>query len=73
MEARLGSDGCKDGFAVGTDVRLVKRRFGRDVLAPTSAEIVEHVNLVAALEERVDDMRADEARPTCHDHPHCGI
>ena len=42
----------------------------RHVLALPIREVVEDVNLVAAREQRLDDVRADEARAPCHDHPH---
>ena len=38
----------------------------RDVLAEAAAEIVEHVHLVAAGDERVGNVRPDEPRPTGH-------
>jgi hypothetical protein len=44
----------------------------REVVAPARREVVDHGDLVAALHERVHQVRADEARPACHDRAHEG-
>jgi hypothetical protein len=56
VEARVGSDGIEDGRGVGPDVRLVQGRPVRDVFAPPAREVVEHVHLVAAREQRLDNV-----------------
>ena len=40
------------------------------VLAPSAGEVVDDRDLVAAREQRLDHVRADEARAPCHDGPH---
>ena len=52
------------------DVALVQRRAVGDVLAPAGREVVDHVHLVAAREQRLDDVRADESRSSGDDRPH---
>ena len=44
------------------DVVLVHRRGVVEVLAAPGCEVVDDVNLVAALDQRIDDVRADESR-----------
>ena len=39
------------------------------VLSLPVREVVEREHLVAAIEQRLDDMRADEPRAPCHDRP----
>jgi hypothetical protein len=43
------------------DVALVQGRARGQVLAPAGGEAVDDVHLVSACDERVDEMRADEA------------
>jgi hypothetical protein len=44
----------------------------RQVLVPSGGEVVDHDHLVAALEQRVDQVRADEPGPTRHEGTHEG-
>jgi dTMP kinase len=69
VEHRFGPGGLEDGVGVA-DVGDVELGAGRHVLAPTLREIVENVHLVATLEERPDDVRADEPRSPGYDRPH---
>ena len=69
MDDELRRDRLEDGVG-RPDVGLVQGRPGGDVLAPPLREIVEDVHLVAACEQRLDDVRADEACPTGDDRPH---
>ena len=43
---------------------------GVQVLAAAGREVVDHVHLVAAREQRIDDVRADEARSSGDHRPH---
>ena len=52
------------------DVVLVQRRRRVQVLAAAGREVVDDVHLVPARDERVDDVRADEARSSGDDRPH---
>jgi hypothetical protein len=42
----------------------------RQVLPPAGRDVVHHGHLVAAVEQRVDEVRADEAGAACHEGPH---
>jgi hypothetical protein len=44
-----------------------------DVLSLAVREVVDDRHLVAARQQRMNDVRADEARAPCHDSPHCLI
>ena len=61
------------GVAVG-DARLVEPRAGREraveVLAPAGGEVVDDADVVAALEQGVDEVRADEAGAAGHERAH---
>src|SRR5947207_6091401 len=70
VEADVGLDLREQRGRVGADVAGVQRGAVRDVLALAAGEIVEHVHLVAARKQRIDDVRADEARAPGHDRPH---
>jgi hypothetical protein len=52
------------------DVALLERRRRVDVLALPGDEVVDHDDVVAAPDERVDEVRADEPRSPGHDRPH---
>src|SRR5262249_35917781 len=60
----------EERVGVGADVLLVQLGSLRNVLALPRREVVEHVHLVAARQERIHDVRADEARASGHDRPH---
>src|SRR3954452_5963279 len=53
-----------------TDVGDVQLGGGGDVLALALREVVEDVDLVPALEQRLDHVRADEARAPGYERPH---
>ena len=72
VEARLRlrlRERARDGVRIA-DVRLDEAGALADVLAPAACEVVEHPDVVAALDERVHDMRADEASSACYERPH---
>jgi hypothetical protein len=56
------------------DVRLNEASAGAEgrveVLAPAGGEVVDRRQLVAAGNEGVDEVRADEPRPACHEGAH---
>jgi hypothetical protein len=52
------------------DVELVQRDSVGDVLAASAREVVDHVHLITSREQRIRDVRADEARAAGNDHPH---
>ena len=54
---------------VGSDVADVQLRALRQLLAAARHERVEHVHLVAAGDQRLGDVRADEARSPGDDRP----
>ena len=70
VEAHLGSRLVEDGVRVGADVGHVEAGAVREVLVLAAREVVEHVHLVAALEEPFGDVRADEPRSPGDDGPH---
>jgi dTMP kinase len=70
MEAELGASLVEDTPCVETDVSFVHSRLSTDVLALSPREVVEDVHLVAARDQRIDDVRADEARASSDDRPH---
>ncbi len=62
-------DGAADGVLVG-DRTLDEGGVGVDVRRESRAEIVEHDDVVAAGDERVDEVGADEPRTSGHERPH---
>ena len=62
VRPQLGSERLDGGIA---DVELVELGAGGEVLARAGREVVDDVHLVPAREQRVDDVRADEARSAC--------
>jgi len=58
------------------DVRALQRRARRqragDVGLLAAGQVVDHDDLVAARDERVDEVRSDEACTAGDEHPHCG-
>jgi dTMP kinase len=70
VEAGVGPNLREQRAGIGANVADVQLRAVGDVLARAAGEVVEHVHLVAACQERVDEVRADEARASCHDRPH---
>ena len=52
------------------DVVLDELRLRVDVLAAAGGQVVDDGHVVAARDERVDEMGADEARSTGDDRPH---
>ena len=72
MEDDVGPELSAERFDGGVaDVELVELGAGGEVVARAGGEVVDDVHLVAAREQRVDDMRADEARAACDERPHC--
>src|SRR5204862_1667417 len=70
VEAHVGPHLREQRSGSGADVAHVQLCVApRQVLALAARQVVEHVDLVAAREEGVDDVRADEARASCHDRP----
>ena len=69
VEDDLRPHGVEDGVRLA-DVGDVQFRAGGHVLARALGEIVERVCLVAAGEQCVDEVRADESRPAGHDRAH---
>jgi len=62
VDALVGAELSLDDLDVETlEVRAVARR-----------EVVEHADVVAALDERIHEIRADEPRAACHQHLHAG-
>jgi hypothetical protein len=53
-------DGAGDRGLVG-DRALDQLRIRADVVAPTRRQVVEHANAVAPSEQRLDEVRTDEA------------
>ena len=70
VEARLRPHLVEDAVGVGAEVGLVEARALRHVFAPAARQVVEDVHLVAARDERVGDVRADEARAPGDDRSH---
>jgi hypothetical protein len=73
MEDRLGShllDDRRHPLAVD-DVELDQARGWRHAAALAGGEVVDHRHLVATREQRVDEVRADEAGPAGHDRLLC--
>ena len=52
------------------NIELVQRRRRSDVLACPGAEVVHDMDLLAAREQRVDEVRPDETSSARHDRPH---
>ena len=69
VNAELRPHGIEERCVVPADVAEVQLGPGRNLLAAPRGERVEHVHLVAAGDQRLRDMRADEARSACHDRP----
>ena len=69
LRPRLAED-VADALA---HVALDEPRALGHVLALAVREIVDDRHLVAAREQRLDDMRADEPSAPCDDRPHCLI
>jgi len=70
VEAQIGLHIVEDGVRVAPDVAFVHARTVRDVAGLPVREVVEHVDVVAAREQRLRHVRANEARASGHDHPH---
>ena len=70
VEAHVRTSGVEHLTDLAPNVRHVELRSRRHVGALPFGEVVDHVHLVAAREQRIDDVRADEARPSGHDRPH---
>ena len=62
VDDELGPELVEERAERLADVVLVHGRGRVQVLAPPGGEVVDDVHLVAARDERVDDVRADEAR-----------
>jgi hypothetical protein len=75
VEARLRPHFVKDGVdcVPVTDVGDRQADVLVEVLAPPAREVVDDQHLVSAGDERVDDVRADEAGSPCHDRPHSAL
>ena len=75
MEARLRlrlRERSSDSGRIA-DVDLEKPGALVHVAALPAREVVEHPHVVAALDERVHDMRADEASSACYERPHSAL
>ncbi len=72
MEADLGVELRERGVDGGRVAHIALDERGRTVqiLRLAGGEVVEHEDGIAALHERVDQMRADEARAACDQGPH---
>ncbi len=70
MEDRLGPHLVEEVVDRLADVAHVELGPGRDVLLVAVDERVDDGDLVAACDERIDDVRADEAGSSGHDRPH---
>ena len=70
VDAHFGLDRIEHAARAVPNVRLVQLGSLGHVGARSLREIVEDVHLVAPREQRIDDVRADEARPSGHDRPH---
>ena len=66
MEDDVGATGV-DPVA---DIAVDEGRRRVQVLALAGGEIVDDDHLVTTLHERIDEVRADEARTPCHDRAH---
>ena len=73
VEDDLGARLVEGGVRVRADVAVVQARRAVQVLARPGGEVVEHVYLVAAGEQRIDEVGADEASPACHQRPHSPV
>jgi hypothetical protein len=69
MEADLRT-GVGERFLGSGEVGLDQPGALVDVLAPARGEVVEDGDVVPTRDERIYDVRADEARSPCHDRPH---
>src|SRR5947207_1746637 len=69
VDADLGPHRREQLTRVRADVADVQLRAFRHLLAATGHERVEHVYVFAAGDQRLGDMRADEARPPGDDRP----
>ena len=68
MEARLGLQLVEDaGDRRLADVELLEAGPLRDVVAPPGGQVVDDPDLKAALEEQIDHVAPDEARPARDD------
>ena len=54
-----------------TYVKLLHPHLARQVSLPARRHIVDNEHIVAAGHQPVDDVRADEPRPTGHEYSHC--
>ena len=70
METHLRSGVVEHVAEVLADVALGERGLGAQVLALAGGEVVDDGDLVAAREQRVDDVRADEPGAAGDDRPH---
>jgi dTMP kinase len=70
VETDLRADVAEQRPQVAPQVALVELGALGDLLPLAVREVVEHVHLVSARDQRVDDVRADEARASGHDRPH---
>ena len=72
VEDELGLDGVEDVARVA-DVRDVQPRALGHVVGLARREVVEDVDVVAARDERLRHVRADESRAAGHDRPHRAV
>src|SRR4051812_30167116 len=66
-EDRLQRVGVADVRLHETDATLQR---AVEILPPPGREVVDHDHLVAALDQRVDEVRPDESGAACHKSPH---
>ncbi len=69
MEADLRTGVCEDSRGSG-EVGLDQPGAFVDVLVAARGEVVEDGDVVPTRDERIYNVRADEARSPCHDRPH---
>src|ERR671935_29089 len=70
METDVGLGVVEDALRITPDVAFLQTCAVGNVVRPSVREIVEHMPLVTACEQRIDHVRADEARASGHDRPH---
>src|SRR5205085_7381217 len=70
VEAHLRAHLVEERVRVRPYVAFVQPRSVGNVLTLSRGEVVEHVHLVAASHECIDDVRADKARASGHDRSH---
>ena len=73
LSGEVEDDGRAAEVEPVADVPLDEGRRRVDVLALAGREVVDDDHLVTALDEPVDEVRADEPGTTGHDRPHAAV